>query len=82
MNRELNKTGWRICPDSAGSRRQPRDGDLMAILSTELSDKQNHQRLLLISRSVFTALHPMDKIGALALEKVGAVIIVEESDWV
>jgi hypothetical protein len=54
----------------------------MAILSTELSDKQNHQRLLLISRSVFTALHPMDKMGALALEKVGLAIIVEESDWV
>ena len=54
----------------------------MAILSTELSDRQNHQRLLLISRSVFTALHPMDQMGAKALEKVGAVIIVEESDWV
>ena len=54
----------------------------MAILSTESPGKQNHQRLLLISRSVFTALHPMDKMGALALEKVGAVIIVEDSDWV
>jgi hypothetical protein len=52
----------------------------MAILSTELSDKQNHKRLLLIPRSVFTALHPMDKIGAQALVKVGAAIIVEDSD--
>jgi len=54
----------------------------MAILSTESSDKQSHKRLLLIPRAVFSALHPMDKMGALALEKVGAVIIVEESDWV
>jgi hypothetical protein len=53
-----------------------------AFLSTESSDKQSHRRLLLIPRVVFSALHPMDKIGALALEKVGAAIIVEESDWV
>jgi len=53
-----------------------------AILSTESSDKQGRRRLLLIPRVVFSALHPMDKIGALALEKVGAAIIVEESDWV
>jgi len=52
-----------------------------AILSTESSDKQSHRSLLLSPRVVFSALHPMDKIGTLALEKVGAAIIVEESDW-
>jgi hypothetical protein len=51
-------------------------------LSTELSGKQSQQRLLIIPRIVFSALHPLDKIGALALEKVGAAIIVEDSDWV
>ena len=54
----------------------------MAILSTELSDKQNYKIPLLIPRAVFSALHPMDKMGALALKKVGLVIIVEDSDWV
>lgn len=52
-----------------------------AILSTELSGKQSHRRLLLIPRIVFSAIYPMDKLGAHALEKVGAAIIVEDSDW-
>jgi len=33
---------------------------------------------LMISRAVFNALHPMDRLAAQALEKVGRLHIIEE----
>jgi hypothetical protein len=53
-----------------------------ALLSTNTGGKQTHHHPLIIPRDIFSALHPMDKLGAEALEKVGAAIIVEDSDWV
>jgi hypothetical protein len=81
LKRNLN-SGWWISPDPAGSLIQ--SGDIMkqALLLTDTSSKQTRQLTLIIPRDIFSALHPMDKLGAEALEKVGAVIIAEDSDWV
>jgi hypothetical protein len=45
---------------------------------TSLAQSQTIEQVLTIPRSVYSALHPFDKLAAQALEKVGNVRIVED----
>jgi len=50
------------------------------LLSGNKSQGSTDNKIRTITRRVFTALHPLDQIAALALEKVGKIRIVDEDD--
>jgi hypothetical protein len=49
-------------------------------LSTYSSQPYSIDQVLTISRSVYNALYPVDRVMAQALEKIGKVRIVDEDD--